>query len=46
MVLVATLESVGYRGYLTVDREAGDDRFADAAAGLKFLRRFAPRADT
>lgn len=40
MVYVATLESIGYRGYLTVDREGGEDRFADVAAGVKFLRRF------
>jgi sugar phosphate isomerase/epimerase len=40
MVYVATLESIDYRGFLTVDREAGDDRFADAAAGVRFLKRF------
>lgn len=40
MAYVATLESIGYRGYLTVDREAGEDRFADAAAGVRFLKRF------
>ena len=44
MVYVATLESIGYRGYLTVDREGGEDRFADVAAGVKFLRRFVPPA--
>ena len=42
LVYVATLESIDYRGYLTVDREAGDDRFADVAAGVRFLRRFVP----
>jgi sugar phosphate isomerase/epimerase len=41
MVYVATLESIDYRGFLTVDREAGEDRFRDAAAGVQFLRRFA-----
>lgn len=40
MSLVATLESVGYAGYLVVDRETGDDRPGDLAAGAKFLRRF------
>ncbi|HET6576006.1 MAG TPA: sugar phosphate isomerase/epimerase family protein [Fimbriiglobus sp.] len=40
MVYVATLESIDYRGYLTVDREAGEDRFADATAGVRFLKRF------
>lgn len=40
MVYVATLESIDYRGFLTVDREAGEDRFADAAAGVRFLKRF------
>jgi sugar phosphate isomerase/epimerase len=40
MVYVATLESIDYRGFLTVDRETGDDRFRDVAAGVQFLRRF------
>lgn len=42
LVYVATLESIDYHGYLTVDREAGETRFADVAAGVKFLRRFLP----
>jgi len=42
MIYVATLESIDYRGYLTVDREDGDNKFADVAAGVKFLRRFVP----
>jgi sugar phosphate isomerase/epimerase len=46
MVYVATLESIDYRGFLTVDREAGENRFADVAAGVKFLRRFAPATQT
>jgi sugar phosphate isomerase/epimerase len=41
---VATLESIGYRGYLAVDRESGADRFADVAAGVRFLKRFIPVA--
>ncbi len=37
---LATLEEVEYRGWLTVDRESGDNRVADVAAGVAFLRRF------
>ena len=40
MVYVATLESIDYRGFLTVDRETGNDRFRDVATGVTFLRRF------
>jgi sugar phosphate isomerase/epimerase len=40
MVYVATLESIDYRGFLIVDRESGDDRFRDVAAGVAFLKRF------
>lgn len=40
MVYIATLESVGYHGFLTVDREEGTTKFADVAAGVRFLRRF------
>lgn len=46
MVYVATLESVGYRGFLTVDREEGPTKFADVAAGVKFLRRFVPATES
>jgi sugar phosphate isomerase/epimerase len=46
MMLVATLESIGYSGFLTVDRESGNDRFADAAAGVRFLRRFVPATES
>jgi L-ribulose-5-phosphate 3-epimerase len=45
MGYIATLESIDFRGFLTVDRESGDDRFADAAAGVKFLRRFVSPAE-
>jgi L-ribulose-5-phosphate 3-epimerase len=38
--LLGALEEVEYRGYLTVEREAGDNRLADVAAGVAFLRRF------
>jgi sugar phosphate isomerase/epimerase len=44
MVYVATLESIGYRGYLTVDRKGGETRFADVAEGVRFLRRFVPQS--
>lgn len=40
--LIATLDAVGYAGFLTVDREGGPDRAGDVAAGVKFLRRFVP----
>jgi sugar phosphate isomerase/epimerase len=39
MQLTADLAAVEYRGWLTVDRESGDNRVADVAAGVKFLRR-------
>jgi sugar phosphate isomerase/epimerase len=40
MELLGALEEVEYRGYLTVERESGDSRLADVAAGVAFLRRF------
>jgi L-ribulose-5-phosphate 3-epimerase len=40
MIYMATLESVDYRGFICVDRETGDDRPADIASGVKFLKRF------
>lgn len=39
MTLTATLEAGEYRGYLTLEREQGNDRLADIAAGLGVLRR-------
>jgi L-ribulose-5-phosphate 3-epimerase len=36
---MGTLNAVEYRGWLVVDRESGDNRLADIAAGVKFLRR-------
>ncbi len=42
MQLLAVLEEIEYRGWLTVDRESGDDRPADVAAGVAFLRRILP----
>jgi sugar phosphate isomerase/epimerase len=39
MMLVSVLEEIEYRGWLTVERETGDHRAADVAAGVAFLRR-------
>jgi sugar phosphate isomerase/epimerase len=40
LLFVSVLEEIEYRGWLTVEREEGDDRLADVEAGVKFLRRF------
>jgi L-ribulose-5-phosphate 3-epimerase len=40
LVYIATLESIDYRGFLVVERQEGESRFADVAAGVKFLKRF------
>jgi sugar phosphate isomerase/epimerase len=37
--LLATLEEVDYRGWLTIERESSDDRLGDAAGAVSFLRR-------
>ena len=37
--MLATLEEIGYHGWLIVDREAGLYALPEAAAGVKFLRR-------
>ncbi len=39
MGLCGTLAAIEYRGWIVVDRETGDQRIADLAAGVKFLRR-------
>jgi L-ribulose-5-phosphate 3-epimerase len=39
MLLASVLEEVEYHGWLTVERETGDHRAADVAAGVAFLRR-------
>jgi len=39
LTYLGILEEVGYRGYLTVEREGGTDRLNEVAAGVKFLRR-------
>jgi L-ribulose-5-phosphate 3-epimerase len=35
---LAALEEIEYRGWLTVERAGGDNRVADVAAGIDFLR--------
>jgi sugar phosphate isomerase/epimerase len=39
MQLLGVLEEVEYRGWLTIERETGENRLADVAAGVVFLRR-------
>lgn len=41
MAFTATLQVLEYDGFLTVERESGENKLADVAAGVKFLRRFA-----
>jgi len=33
------LDDIGYKGYLTIEREVGDDPAADIAAAIKFLKK-------
>jgi L-ribulose-5-phosphate 3-epimerase len=40
MGYLAALEEVEFRGWVVVERETGDNRLADVAAGVGFLRRF------
>jgi sugar phosphate isomerase/epimerase len=40
ITFVAALETMEYRGWLVLERETGDNRVADVANGVKFLRRF------
>jgi sugar phosphate isomerase/epimerase len=39
LLYLGVLEELGYRGWLVVEREGGDNRVADVAAGVQFLRR-------
>ncbi len=39
MKYLGTLEEVEYRGWLTIERETGENRLADVAGGVSFLRR-------
>jgi sugar phosphate isomerase/epimerase len=40
MRYLSVLEEIEYRGWLTIEREGGDNRLGDVAAGVEFLRRF------
>jgi sugar phosphate isomerase/epimerase len=40
MHFLAALEEIEYRGWLVIEREVGDNRVADIASGVAFLRRF------
>jgi sugar phosphate isomerase/epimerase len=37
---LGTLEEIDYHGWLTIERESGDDRIRDVAEGVAFLKRF------
>jgi sugar phosphate isomerase/epimerase len=39
MSYLETLEEIEYRGWLVVERQTGDNRLAEVAAGVAFLRR-------
>jgi L-ribulose-5-phosphate 3-epimerase len=39
LLYLATLEEIDFRGWLIVERESGDNRQAEVAAGVQFLRR-------
>jgi L-ribulose-5-phosphate 3-epimerase len=39
LLYLGVLEELGYHGWLTIERESGDNRVAEVAAGVKFLRR-------
>jgi sugar phosphate isomerase/epimerase len=39
LLMMGTFEEIGYHGWVTVVREGGSNRRADAAAGVAFLRR-------
>jgi sugar phosphate isomerase/epimerase len=41
MAFTATLQILEYDGYVVVEREQGENKLADVANGVKFLRRFA-----
>jgi sugar phosphate isomerase/epimerase len=40
LALTATLQVIDYDGFLTVERDQGENRLTDVASGVKFLRRF------
>jgi sugar phosphate isomerase/epimerase len=42
MAFTATLQVMEFGGFVTVKRDAGENRLADITSGVKFLQRFAP----
>jgi sugar phosphate isomerase/epimerase len=42
IALCATLQALEFTGFITVEREQGEDRLNDVANGVQFLARFAP----
>jgi L-ribulose-5-phosphate 3-epimerase len=42
MAFTATLQVLDFDGFVVVEREQGENKLADVASGVKFLRRFAP----
>jgi sugar phosphate isomerase/epimerase len=42
LAFLGVLEEIEYRGWLVVERESGDNRLADVAAGVAFLKRLVP----
>jgi L-ribulose-5-phosphate 3-epimerase len=40
MNYLSVLEEIGYRGWLTIEQDLGDERLMDITAGVAFLRRF------
>jgi sugar phosphate isomerase/epimerase len=41
MTFTASLQVLEFQGFMTVERDQGDNKLADVANGVKFLRRFA-----
>jgi sugar phosphate isomerase/epimerase len=46
LTIVASLEAIEYRGFLSIERTAGEARLADVKASVTFLRRFVPLTKT
>ncbi len=40
LTLLGVLEEIEYRGWMAIERESGENRLADVAGGVSFLRRF------
>lgn len=41
LAFTATLQVIDFDGFVTVEREQGENKLADVASGVKFLKRFA-----